>query len=67
MKSIVDTFEKVGIVPAVVIDDLEELRPLTRALLNGGLPCAEVTLLESISASHNGGKALMNGNGRVQR
>ena len=34
---------EVGIVPVVVIDDIEEVRPLGQALLDGGLPAAEVT------------------------
>lgn len=35
--------EEIGIVPVVVLDDAKDAEPLGRALMNGGLPCAEVT------------------------
>ena len=35
--------EKIGIIPVVVLDRVEDARPLAKALIEGGLPCAEVT------------------------
>jgi len=34
---------KTGIVPVVVLNKVEDSVPLAQALINGGLPCAEVT------------------------
>jgi len=34
---------KTGIVPVVVLNDAKDAEPLAKALINGGLPCAEVT------------------------
>ena len=39
----IETFEKIGIVPVVVLDDAKDAAPLADALCKGGLPCAEVT------------------------
>lgn len=36
-------FEEIGIIPVVVLDDAKDAEPLGRALVNGGLPAAEVT------------------------
>ena len=41
-----DIFEKlgeIGIVPVVALDKAEDAIPLGEALINGGLPCAEIT------------------------
>lgn len=35
--------EKTGVIPVVVINDVEDAEPLAQALCEGGLPCAEVT------------------------
>ena len=35
--------EKTGIIPVVVLEKAEDALPLAKALVNGGLPCAEVT------------------------
>ncbi|MBQ4564464.1 MAG: bifunctional 4-hydroxy-2-oxoglutarate aldolase/2-dehydro-3-deoxy-phosphogluconate aldolase, partial [Lachnospiraceae bacterium] len=35
--------EKIGIIPVVVLDRVEDAIPLGKALIEGGLPCAEVT------------------------
>jgi 2-dehydro-3-deoxyphosphogluconate aldolase/(4S)-4-hydroxy-2-oxoglutarate aldolase len=35
--------ERFGIVPVIVIDNAESAVPLTKALVEGGLPCVEVT------------------------
>ncbi|MBP5197741.1 MAG: bifunctional 4-hydroxy-2-oxoglutarate aldolase/2-dehydro-3-deoxy-phosphogluconate aldolase [Lachnospiraceae bacterium] len=43
MEKVFEQFEKIGIIPVVVIDDAKDAAPLAKALLEGGLPCAEVT------------------------
>lgn len=43
MSSVMDRFEEFGIVPVVVINDAKDAIPLGKALIEGGLPCAEVT------------------------
>ena len=36
-------FEEVGIIPVVVLNDAKDAEPLGKALMQGGLPAAEVT------------------------
>lgn len=43
MNSIVEQIYKIGIVPVIKIDDVEDAYPLGKALCEGGLPVAEVT------------------------
>lgn len=43
MNAIVAQFQKLGIVPVVVLDDAKDAEALGKALCEGGLPCAEVT------------------------
>jgi 2-dehydro-3-deoxyphosphogluconate aldolase/(4S)-4-hydroxy-2-oxoglutarate aldolase len=43
MKTILHDIEMTGIVPVIAIDDAENAVPLAKALMDGGLPCAEVT------------------------
>lgn len=43
MNAVLEQIEKIGIVPVVVLNDARDAEPLARALVNGGLPCAEVT------------------------
>ncbi|MBR6322946.1 MAG: bifunctional 4-hydroxy-2-oxoglutarate aldolase/2-dehydro-3-deoxy-phosphogluconate aldolase [Lachnospiraceae bacterium] len=38
-----EQIRKIGIVPVVVLDDAKDAVPLAQALMDGGLPCAEVT------------------------
>lgn len=38
-----EKFEKIGIIPVVVLDDAKDAKALGEALMNGGLPAAEVT------------------------
>ena len=33
----------IGIVPVIKIDRVEDALPLAKALIDGGLPCAEIT------------------------
>ena len=43
MHEVLEALGKIGIVPVIKIDDVEKAVPLARALIAGGLPCAEVT------------------------
>ena len=43
MNKVLEQFEKIGIIPVVVLDDAKDAENLGRALMEGGLPCAEVT------------------------
>lgn len=43
MNAVLEQFQKIGIIPVVVLDDAKDAEPLGRALMEGGLPCAEVT------------------------
>lgn len=43
MQDITEKFQKIGVVPVVVLDDAKDAIPLAKALIEGGLPCAEVT------------------------
>ena len=50
MNNIMEQIEKTGIIPVVVIDDVKDAEPLARALIAGGLPCAEVTFRTAAAA-----------------
>ena len=43
MMDIAEKFQKIGVVPVVVLEDAKDAVPLAKALVEGGLPCAEVT------------------------
>ncbi len=43
MKTIAEQFYGYGVVPVVVLEDVKDALPLAAALVEGGLPCAEVT------------------------
>ena len=43
MEDITESFEKLGVVPVVVLENAKDAVPLATALVEGGLPCAEVT------------------------
>lgn len=43
MKTIEEQFYDFGVVPVVVLNEVKDALPLAKALINGGLPCAEVT------------------------
>ena len=44
METIKKIFSHLGVIPVVVINDPKDALPLAEALIEGGLPCAEVTL-----------------------
>lgn len=48
--SIVERARGIGIVPVVSIPRLEDALPLAEALLEGGLPCAEITFRTAVAA-----------------
>ena len=43
MNDMMKKLSKIGIVPVVVLDSAEDALPLAEQLMEGGLPCAEVT------------------------
>lgn len=48
--SINEKFQELGVVPVVVIEDVKDALPLAKALVEGGLPCAEVTFRTEAAA-----------------
>jgi 2-dehydro-3-deoxyphosphogluconate aldolase/(4S)-4-hydroxy-2-oxoglutarate aldolase len=43
MNEVLKKIQEIGIVPVVVLNDAKDAEPLAKALVEGGLPCAEVT------------------------
>lgn len=43
MNTVFEQFSRIGIIPVVVLEDAKDAEPLGKALMKGGLPCAEVT------------------------
>lgn len=43
MHPVLEQISNIGIVPVIKIDDVEKAVPLAKALVAGGIPCAEVT------------------------
>ena len=43
MNQVLEKIQEIGIIPVVVLDDAKDAAPLAKALIDGGLPCAEVT------------------------
>ena len=50
MKTIEEIFGELKVVPVVVLDDAKDAEPLAKALVEGGLPCAEVTFRTEAAA-----------------
>ena len=44
-----DMIKEIGIIPIVVIHDIKDVKPLANALVEGGLPCAEVTFRTGVA------------------
>lgn len=68
--SIFDHFYRIGVIPVVEIDSAHQAKPLAEALLEGGLPVAEITLrtdaaLESIRLIARGATGVTAGAGTV--
>ena len=43
MSTVTEKISTLGVVPVVVLEDAKDAAPLAKALVEGGLPCAEVT------------------------
>ena len=43
MNNIINKIAEIGVVPVIAITDVEKAVPLAKALVAGGIPCAEVT------------------------
>ena len=43
MNKIFEKFRKIGIIPVVVLENAKDAEPLGKALMEGGLSCAEIT------------------------
>lgn len=43
MSTVAEKIAELGVVPVVVLEDVKDAAPLAKALVEGGLPCAEVT------------------------
>ena len=43
MNAVLEELKKIGIIPVIKIDDADKAVPLAKALIAGGIPCAEVT------------------------
>jgi 2-dehydro-3-deoxyphosphogluconate aldolase/(4S)-4-hydroxy-2-oxoglutarate aldolase len=70
MHEVLEELGKIGIVPVIKIDDVEKALPLARALLAGGIPCAEITFRtaqgeEAIRRIHQGLPEILLGAGTV--
>lgn len=50
MENMIEEFQKLGVVPVVVLEDAKDALPLAEALVKGGLPCAEVTFRTEAAA-----------------
>ena len=50
MKTIAEQFYEYGVVPVVVLEEAKDALPLAKALVEGGLPCAEVTFRTDAAA-----------------
>lgn len=70
MNQVLQQLSDIGIVPVVVINDAKDALPLAEALIEGGLPCAEVTFRtaaaeEAIRAMSNAYPEMLIGAGTV--
>lgn len=50
MNSVLEALSKIGLVPVVKITDLATAVPLAKALVKGGIPCAEITFRTALAA-----------------
>ncbi len=48
---VIQTLAEIGIIPVLVIEELDTVLPLGQALLAGGLPCAEITFRTPAAAA----------------
>ena len=50
MNAVLEEISKIGIVPVIALDDAKDAEPLAKALVEGGIPCAEVTFRTACAA-----------------
>jgi len=50
MKNTIETLGEFGVIPVVAIEDAQDAVPLGQALIDGGLPCAEITFRTAAAA-----------------
>ena len=50
MKNIFEALSQIGLIPVITIDRAEDAVPLARALLDGGVGCAEITFRTTAAA-----------------
>lgn len=43
MNVLIEQLESCGVIPVIQIDRVDDALPLAEALIEGGLPCAEIT------------------------
>jgi 2-dehydro-3-deoxyphosphogluconate aldolase/(4S)-4-hydroxy-2-oxoglutarate aldolase len=70
MSSVFEAIEKIGIIPVIKIEDAEKAVPLVKALMAGGIPCAEITFRtkageEAIRRVHDAGLEVVLGAGTI--
>ena len=51
MNRVIEQLHRTGIIPVVVIDRARDAVPLAKALVRGGLPCAEITFRTQAAGS----------------
>ena len=51
MSKVMDILEQVGVIPVVVIENENDATPLIKAMKDGGIPVAEVTLRTPVARS----------------
>lgn len=49
MSTVTEKISTLGVVPVVVLEDAKDAAPLAKALVEGGLPCAEVTFRTDVA------------------
>lgn len=70
MNEVLSRIQKMGIVPVIKLDNAKDAVPLAKALVDGGLPCAEITFRtaaaeESIRLMHEAYPDMLIGAGTV--
>jgi 2-dehydro-3-deoxyphosphogluconate aldolase/(4S)-4-hydroxy-2-oxoglutarate aldolase len=70
MNRVIEQLHRTGIIPVVVIDRARDAVPLAKALVRGGLPCAEITFRtqaagSAICAMHENCPEILPGAGTV--
>ena len=53
MNNVAEKIAKMNVVPVVVLNNSKDAQPLAKALIDGGLPCAEVTFRTDAAEEQN--------------